>query len=222
MCYSATASFCAGSLLSGISFLTVRKAIRTDRSMLLMAFFPLIFAVHQFIEGGVWLTMGTPPFGSILVSTYIAIAFFAWPVLCPLSVAIAEQKSSEVKIAAKIFFVVGCLIDAYLMAKLYRADGIDVKQVGHSLRYLIRYESHPSILVEYLYAVAVIVPFLLASNRMIKVFGLLTGIAFAISYVLLREVYFSTWCLAAALLSTIIYLAIDWRPVAPISLRGSQ
>jgi hypothetical protein len=222
VCYSATASFCAGSLLSGISFLTVRKAIRTDRSMLVLAFFPLIFGVHQFIEGGVWLTMGTPPFGSILVSSYIAIAFFAWPVLCPLSVAIAEQQSSAVRIAATIFFVVGCLIDAYLMAKLYHADGIDVKQVGHSLQYLIRYDSHPSVVVEYLYAATAILPFLLASNSMIKVFGLLTGIAFAISYLLLREVYFSTWCMAAALLSTIIYGAIGWRQMAPISLRGSQ
>lgn len=189
--------------------------------MLVLAFFPLIFAVHQFIEAGVWLTMGAAPFGQLLVWIYIAIAFLAWPVLCPLSIALSAPRGSEGRMAARAFLVVGCLIDAYLIWKLAHADGIDVRQFGHSLQYMIRYHAHPSVVVEYLYATSVIVPFLLTNNKMINAFGILIGVSFAVSFVLLREVYFSTWCMSAALLSTTIYAAIGWKSTAPISRRES-
>jgi uncharacterized protein DUF6629 len=57
MCVSAAASFAAGSVLAVAGAATVRRALRYDRSMLVFSLFPAIFALHQFIEGAVWLSV---------------------------------------------------------------------------------------------------------------------------------------------------------------------
>ena len=53
MCFSATASFAAAGVLGTIGVATLRH-VREPRS-LLFASVPMLFAVHQFAEGMVWL-----------------------------------------------------------------------------------------------------------------------------------------------------------------------
>jgi len=53
MCYSLEASVNAGVCLAIVGAGVVRKALRFDRKMLAFACFPLVFSVHQFIEGAV-------------------------------------------------------------------------------------------------------------------------------------------------------------------------
>jgi hypothetical protein len=55
MCFSATASFTAGATLSALGIATLTQ-IRSRRELLLGSF-PLLFAIQQFIEGLVWLTI---------------------------------------------------------------------------------------------------------------------------------------------------------------------
>jgi len=54
MCFSATASFVAGTSLSAIGVATIRKAER--RSELPFAMIPLLFGIQQLVEGIIWLT----------------------------------------------------------------------------------------------------------------------------------------------------------------------
>ena len=53
MCFSATASFVASGVIASIGVATLRH-VREPRA-LLFACVPLLFAVHQFTEGLVWL-----------------------------------------------------------------------------------------------------------------------------------------------------------------------
>ena len=48
MCFSATASFSAAAVCGAIGVLTVRRASKPD---LMLAFIPVIFALHQALEG---------------------------------------------------------------------------------------------------------------------------------------------------------------------------
>jgi hypothetical protein len=70
MCFSATASFTAGTVLSAIGVVTVTKAERP--SEVPFAMIPLLFGVQQLIEGVVWLTFGAdaPQLTKLATYTY--------------------------------------------------------------------------------------------------------------------------------------------------------
>ena len=53
MCFSATANFVGSGVLGAIGFVTVTKV--KHRREVLFASLPVLFAIHQFIEGFVWL-----------------------------------------------------------------------------------------------------------------------------------------------------------------------
>ena len=57
MCFSAYASFVAGSALLVVGAVTVVKA--QQKRELPYAAIPLLFAVQQLIEGAIWLTFGS-------------------------------------------------------------------------------------------------------------------------------------------------------------------
>ncbi len=53
MCFSATANFVGSAALAAVGVLTLTRV--RHRRELLFASLPTLFAVHQFIEGFVWL-----------------------------------------------------------------------------------------------------------------------------------------------------------------------
>src|SRR5258708_10605191 len=53
MCFSATANFVGSGVLGAVGVVTLTKV--KHRRELLFASLPVLFAVHQFIEGFVWL-----------------------------------------------------------------------------------------------------------------------------------------------------------------------
>ena len=53
MCFSATANFVGSTVLAGVGVVTLTKV--KHRRELLFAALPVLFAIHQFIEGFVWL-----------------------------------------------------------------------------------------------------------------------------------------------------------------------
>jgi len=53
MCFSATANFVGSRVLGAVGVVTLTKV--KHRRELLFAALPMLFAVHQFIEGFVWL-----------------------------------------------------------------------------------------------------------------------------------------------------------------------
>ncbi len=53
MCFSAAASFSASAVCAAAGVMAIRRA---DRADLPLALIPMIFALHQAIEGLVWMT----------------------------------------------------------------------------------------------------------------------------------------------------------------------
>ncbi|MGH8553728.1 MAG: DUF6629 family protein, partial [Methylococcales bacterium] len=58
MCFSAQASFLASGILTVGGIATLSQVRYPEQRA--FAFFPLIFALHQFIEGCLWLTRSYP------------------------------------------------------------------------------------------------------------------------------------------------------------------
>ncbi len=207
MCYSAEASFLAGSLLAVIGFGAIKKALQYDNSMFIFSLFPAIFALHQFIEGAVWLSLGSEDQGAIAFRyLYVIIALLLWPVLTPLA-AVAAENDRRRKRFWMLLFVLGALVTGYLAVQLASANGIEVSVVGHSLSYSVRYAS-PPLETDYAYAVITILPLVLTRNRVINAAGVGVGATFLYSFFEMRAGWFSVWCMSSALLSILFFFSI--------------
>src|SRR5271170_6744989 len=91
MCFSATANFVGSTVLAGIGVVTLTKV--KHRRELLFASLPVLFAVHQFIEGFVWLGLDgilSPAVTHAMGAAFMLYAQGLLPFLIPLSVLLFE------------------------------------------------------------------------------------------------------------------------------------
>ncbi len=91
MCFSATANFVGSGVLGAVGVVTLTK-VKHQRE-LLFASLPTLFAIHQFIEGFVWLGLdGTlsPAVTHNMGAAYMLYAQGLLPFLLPLSVLLFE------------------------------------------------------------------------------------------------------------------------------------
>src|SRR5580698_11085973 len=96
MCFSATANFVGSGVLAAVGVVTLTKV--KHRRELLFAALPTFFAIHQFIEGFVWL--GLDGYLSPAVTHDMGAAFMLYaqgllPFLMPLSVLLFEPTAKS-------------------------------------------------------------------------------------------------------------------------------
>ena len=87
MCFSASASFGVGVVLSVIGVASIRKV--ESKAHIYFASIPIIFAIQQFSEAFLWLSLADPVDASLKTSTTYIFLFFAqvlWPIWVPFSV----------------------------------------------------------------------------------------------------------------------------------------
>jgi hypothetical protein len=208
MCYSFEASLIASAGLATAGVNMVRKSLQCDRKMLVFACFPLVFSVHQLIEAIVWRSMEHPFEASVYFRyAYVAIAFLVWPVLAPLAALFAERDPAR-RPFWKLLLACGVGLTLYLIAKLFASSGIETIVSGHSLQYEVAYDQEPPPLAAAAYAVITILSFLLVDNRTVKLIGVAILAAFFYSVVHMRAVWYSVWCMSAAIFSLMFALAI--------------
>lgn len=210
MCFSPQASFVGAAVLAVVGFATVRKALRVNRSMLVLALFPVIWSVHQLIEGIVWLDVGTPQDGVVFRYLYLIIAFLVWPIMLPLSV-VTMERHKRIRMVAAGLLVCGMCVTVYLSAVLFMAQSVSVSVVGHSLCYRPN-TPEPPYSLQFAYAIVTISSMFLSSRPLARLFGFLAAIAWAISFIFLHQVYVSVWCMACAFISSLIFFAIKKTP----------
>jgi hypothetical protein len=90
MCFSASASFIAGTVLLAVGAVTVRKA--QHKAELPFAAIPLLFGVQQLIEGVIWLTFrfDAPLLNPAMTFVYSLFSHVLWPFYVPLSALLLE------------------------------------------------------------------------------------------------------------------------------------
>ncbi len=217
MCYSPEASFLVGTGLTWGGVATFRRALHHNRSMILFALFPGIFALHQLIEGFVWLSIDEKIDGRVFRYLYVFIAFLVWPVLTPVAAMMAD-KDKKRKYFRYAVTLAGVAATSYLIVKLANASGIEAVVVGHSISYVIAY-TKPPFEFDLAYAGIVLASLLTFPSRPIKALGVLVALSFAYTYSLMQEVWQSVWCLSAALFSGLIYFSIEPQEAQERALR---
>jgi len=207
MCYSLETSVIAAFGLAVVGVVTVYKAVRFDRRMLVFACFPLIFSVHQLVESVVWYSLGHPFAGDQTFRyIYTVIAFLLWPVLTPFAAAATENDAGRKRIWMRMCGC-GIVVALYLSAKLAGADGINVSVVNHSLAYDPLFDRPPPI-ADLVYLALTVVPLASLDNRALNLFGVVVFMSFVYAIVEASAAWYSVWCLSAAAFSVIIFFAI--------------
>src|ERR1700726_4174376 len=115
MCFSAVANFVGSGILGTIGVITLTKV--KHRRELLFASLPTLFAIHQFIEGFVWLGLDgmlSPQVTHNMGAAFMLYAQGLLPFLLPLSVFLFEPNGKSRKRMLP-FLVLGGLTTLYIL-----------------------------------------------------------------------------------------------------------
>ena len=91
MCFSPQADFTAGAVVAGVGVATLRR-VRVRRELIVGAL-PLLFGIHQLVEGFVWLGLRgeiSSEVGETAKQVYIVFAHAILPALVPLGFTLLE------------------------------------------------------------------------------------------------------------------------------------
>lgn len=213
MCFSATASFVASVALIGGGAVAIRH-FRYSKRALGLVVIPLVFGVHQFSEGLVWLGINGTITADVQQAAMYFFSFIAlcfWPVFIPLSMLCYEYPQKRWQFQGLL--VAGSLLSLYLFWSFvfYSELSIDV-QCCNSLAYSYAVPWGHNF-IDGAYVFIVVVPMLLSSNPRIRY---LLGPGFFLTFLIALVIqsgrdYPSIWCFLAAMLSILNYYALARR-----------
>src|SRR6202051_1428132 len=115
MWFSAAANFVGSGVLGAVGVVTLTKV--KHRRELLFAGLPTLFAIHQFIEGFVWLGVGgvlSPAVTHDMAAAFILYAQGLLPFLLPLSVFLFEPDRKS-RLRMQPFLVLGGATTLYIL-----------------------------------------------------------------------------------------------------------
>jgi hypothetical protein len=207
MCFSATANFVGSGVLGAVGVATFTQV--KHRRELLFASLPALFAVHQLIEGFVWL--GMDGYVSRQVAHNMGAAFVLYaqgllPFVMPLSVMLFERTRQRRR-AMLPFVVLGGLLALYMLWGL-AAYPLAVSVQQNSLVYVNQATNQTWVAV--LYVIATCGPLFFSQVRAMVLFGWANLAILLVTMAVKRYAFTSIWCAYAAVASVII-LGYFWK-----------
>jgi hypothetical protein len=207
MCFSATANFVGSGVLGTIGVVTLTKV--KHRRELMFAALPTLFAVHQFIEGFVWLGLDgvlSPMAAHNMGAAFVLYAQGLLPFLLPLSVLLFEPTAKERRRMLP-FVALGTGLTLYTLWALI-AYPLQVSVKGNSIVYINQATNNTTVAV--LYVIATCGSLFFSKIKDMVIFGAANLIILLVVMEVKRYAFTSLWCAYAALASLII-LAYFWK-----------
>ncbi len=207
MCFSATASFVAGSALVVLGVATLRATRR--KAEIPFATIPLLFGLQQLVEGLLWLSFRFDSPQLNVATTYLFSMFshVLWPIFVPFAIGVLEPESWRRKLIWG-FQAVGLLVGLYLLYLL-----VDFPVTAVLAANIVYVSPHfYKLPVMGLYLVATCVSCFFSSEATVRLFGVLALLLFGVAYGFFSLALFSVWCFFAAVLSSIIYVRFRFKP----------
>jgi hypothetical protein len=210
VCFSATANFVGSGVLGVIGVVTLTKV--KHRRELLFASLPTLFAIHQFIEGFVWLGLdGTlsPAVTHDMGAAYVVYAQGLLPFLLPLSVFLFELNLNRRRVMLP-FLILGGLTTLYMLWGL-AAYPLHIFVKGNSIVYINPATNNTTLAI--LYVIATCGSLFASKIRAMVLFGAANLAILLAVMAVKRYAFTSLWCAYAAIASIII-LGYFWRTSA--------
>ncbi len=218
MCFSATANFVGSGVLGAIGAATLTRV--KHKRELLFASLPLLFAVHQLMEGFVWLGLdGTvsPAVARAMGGAFMLYAQGLLPVLLPLSVWLFEPTGKSRRRMLP-FLVIGGATTLYILWAL-TAYSFEVYVKQNSLVYTNPATNHT--VVGLFYVIATCGSLFFSRIKDMVIFGAANLLILLAVMAVKRYAFTSLWCAYAAVASVII-LAYFWKSVAHRPFRYAE
>jgi len=206
MCFSATANFVGSGVLGAAGVATLTRV--KHRRELLFAALPMLFAVHQFIEGFVWLGLGgilSPAVAHDMGAAFMLYAQGLLPFLLPLSVLLFEPNAKS-RSRMLPFLVLGGATTLYILWAL-TAFPLQLYVRGNSIVYINQATNNTAVAL--LYVIATCGSLFFSKIKMMVVFGAANLAILLVVMEVKRYAFTSLWCAYAAVASVII-LAYFW------------
>ena len=207
MCFLAAANFVGSATLGGVGVVTLKKV--KHRRELLFAALPLLFAIHQFIEGFVWLGLDgilSPAVTHDMGAAFMLYAQGLLPFLLPLSVLLFEPDGKS-RTRMLPFLALGAGTTLYILWAL-TAYPLQVSVRENSIVYINQATNNTAVAV--LYVLATCGSLFFSKVRAMVVFGAANLAILLAVMALKRYAFTSLWCAYAAIASVII-LAYFWK-----------
>jgi len=207
VCFSATANFVGSTALGAVGVVTLTKV--KHRRELLFASLPILFAVHQFIEGFVWLGLDgklSPAVTHDMGAAFMLYAQGLLPWLLPLSVMLFEP-TAKARRRMMPLVMLGGATTLYILWAL-TAFPTEVYVKGNSIVYMNQATNNTAVAV--FYVIATCGSLFLSKIRVMVLFGAANLTILLIVMLFKRYAFTSLWCAYAAIASVII-LAYFWK-----------
>ena len=207
MCFSATANFVGSTVLAGVGVVTLTKV--KHRRELLFAALPVLFAIHQFIEGFVWLGLDgilSPKVAHNMGAAFMLYAQGLLPFILPLSVILFEVDAKSRR-RMQPFLILGTLTALYILWAL-TAYPTQVFVKGNSIVYINQATNNEAVAV--FYVIVTCGSLLFSKIKDMVIFGIANLAILLLVMAFKRYAFTSLWCAYAAVASVII-LAYFWK-----------
>jgi hypothetical protein len=221
MCFSATASFAAAALTGAAGAVTLRAAPRSAYRW--VAGIPVLFALHQFAEGVLWLSLGArapAAWADPAMFAYLTVAKVVWPTWVPLAIRALEPEPRRRRALTALLAlgVVLSVAEAYSLATYPVSAGIGGRHVAYEIATppVVRWPT------DLAYLATTVAPPLVSSSRTVRRAGLAVLLALLVSKVLYYRYFASVWCFFAALISVGLVLALHATRRAPAAVRAAS
>jgi len=208
MCFSAGASFTGGVIIAAAGIATIRKVRKP--SQMLFASIPLLFALQQFSEGVIWVSLRSGGYETIKYAAtliFMIMALIVWPVLMPLSALKMEPVRSRKRMIS-VFLAAGILVSAYYAFCMVSWDFFPAIE-GNHIQYRGDFPKALRNPVFALYIFSTIPPLFVSSVKRMPLMGALIFISCFITGIFYKEFLTSVWCFFAALISVVIYWIVN-------------
>ena len=207
MCFSAVANFVGSGVLGTIGVATLTQV--KHKRELLFAALPTLFAVHQFIEGFVWLGLDgvlSPAVTHNMGAAFVLYAQGLLPFVIPLSVLLFEPDMKSRR-RMQPFLAIGTLTTLYMLWAL-GAYPLEIFVRGNSIVYINQGTNNTTLAV--LYVIATCGSLFFSKVRDMVIFGAANLAILLTVMAVKRYAFTSLWCAYAAIASVII-LAYFWK-----------
>ena len=207
MCFSATASFGASVCLAGLGIASMRKV--SSPRQYGFASIPLVFAVQQFAEGVVWMSLeheSWSGFTHIASMAFLIFAQVVWPIWLPASFVMLEEDPKRRKIL-RLFLIPGIMVAAYFLYGLTTLPLV-TEAINHHVFYRLAF---PIQLIPYaaaLYLSATLVPPLYSRKRKVKLIGIVLLVSYVIARLFFQPSLISVWCFLAIVIGLLVYMVL--------------
>jgi Family of unknown function (DUF6629) len=207
VCFSATANFVGSGVLGAVGVATLTKV--KHKRELLFAALPTLFAIHQLIEGFVWLGLDgilSPVVTHNMGAAFVLYAQGLLPFLLPLSVLLFEP---DVKSRRRMtpFLAIGTGTTLYILWALV-AYPLEIFVRGNSIVYINQGTNNTTLAV--LYVIATCGSLFFSKVRDMVIFGAANLAILLAVMAVKRYAFTSLWCAYAAVASVTI-LAYFWK-----------